>query len=165
MKERREQVGCVGWDVTPTKCAEKKNFSVQLTALSNTHTHTHISIYLEPKTKKEWARKGAVLPYKGAHGTYLWAPPEDANMQKPERRPCGFSLLLYSIPQSSPTLCDPMDCSSPGLPVFTISQSVLKLMSIESLFHCICSWRQRPWLFTIVACAQCTAFGYTKQAD
>ena len=30
------------------------------------------------------------------------------------------------------TLCDPMECSSPGLP-FTISQSLLKLKSIESV--------------------------------
>ena len=30
-----------------------------------------------------------------------------------------------------PTLCDPMDCSIPGLLSFTISQNLLKLMSIE----------------------------------
>ena len=29
----------------------------------------------------------------------------------------------------------PMDCSTPGLPSFTISQSLLKLMSIESVTH------------------------------
>ena len=29
------------------------------------------------------------------------------------------------------SLCDPMDCSTPGFPVFTNSQSLLKLMSIE----------------------------------
>ena len=38
-----------------------------------------------------------------------------------------------SIVQSCPTLCDPMDCSIPGIPVLTISQSLLKLMSIESV--------------------------------
>ena len=31
------------------------------------------------------------------------------------------------------TLCDPMDCSTPGLPALIISQSLLKLMSIESV--------------------------------
>ena len=31
------------------------------------------------------------------------------------------------------TLCDPMDCSTPGFLNFTISQSLLKLMSIESV--------------------------------
>ena len=31
------------------------------------------------------------------------------------------------------TLCNPMDCSMPGFPVLHISQSLLKLMSIESV--------------------------------
>ena len=31
------------------------------------------------------------------------------------------------------TPCDPMDCSMPGFPVFSISGSLLKLMSIESV--------------------------------
>ena len=35
-----------------------------------------------------------------------------------------------SVALSCPTLCNPMDCSMPG---FTISQSLLKLMSIESV--------------------------------
>ena len=36
-----------------------------------------------------------------------------------------------SVTQSGPTLCDPMNCSMPGVPSFTISRSLLKLMSIE----------------------------------
>ena len=36
-----------------------------------------------------------------------------------------------SVTQSGPTLCDPMNCSMPGFPSFTISRSLLKLMSIE----------------------------------
>ena len=35
--------------------------------------------------------------------------------------------------QSCLILCDPMNCSTPGFPAFTISQSLLKLMSIESV--------------------------------
>ena len=45
-----------------------------------------------------------------------------------------FVLVLAqfsSIAQSRPTLCDPMDCSMPGLPSITNSRSLLKLMSIE----------------------------------
>ena len=38
-----------------------------------------------------------------------------------------------SVTQSCPTLCDPMDCSTPGLPVHHHSQNLLKLMSIESV--------------------------------
>ena len=44
-------------------------------------------------------------------------------------------LHLSSVAQSCPTLCDPMDCSIPGLPVHhqLHSQDLLKLMSIESV--------------------------------
>ena len=38
---------------------------------------------------------------------------------------------MSNIAQSCPTLCDPIDCSTPGLPVH--SQSLLKLMSTESM--------------------------------
>ena len=30
---------------------------------------------------------------------------------------CKFCCCCYSVTQSSPTLCDPKDCSTPGLPV------------------------------------------------
>ena len=46
----------------------------------------------------------------------------------------GSSNLLFgSVTQSCLTLCDPMDCSRPGLPVHYQSRSLLKLMSIESV--------------------------------
>ena len=38
-----------------------------------------------------------------------------------------------SVAKLCPTLCDPMDCSTPGFPVLIISQSLLKLMSIQSV--------------------------------
>ena len=38
-----------------------------------------------------------------------------------------------SVPQLCPTLCDPVDCSTPGFPVHHQLQSLLKLMSIESV--------------------------------
>ena len=45
-----------------------------------------------------------------------------------------FCLLQFSsVAQSCPTLWSPMDCSTPVFPVFTNSQSFLKLMSIESV--------------------------------
>ena len=60
---------------------------------------------------------------------------------------CLFNLLMYfnaprnipdscggySVAQSCPTLCDPMDCSTLGFLSFTISWAMLKLMSIESV--------------------------------
>ena len=38
-----------------------------------------------------------------------------------------------SVAHSCSTLCDPKNCNTPGLPVLTISQSLLKPMSIESV--------------------------------
>ena len=40
------------------------------------------------------------------------------------------SLSFSSVAQSCPTLCDPMNCSTPGLPI-TNSWSLFKLMSIK----------------------------------
>ena len=37
----------------------------------------------------------------------------DKSLERPPQKFCGFS----SVAQSCPTLCDPMDCSVPGLPV------------------------------------------------
>ena len=46
----------------------------------------------------------------------------------------GTKLNQFSsVAQSCPTLCDPMDCSTPVSLSCTVSQSVLKLMSIESV--------------------------------
>ena len=42
------------------------------------------------------------------------------------------SYQFSSVAQSCPTLCDPMDCSMPGLPVQQQPWSLLKLMSIKS---------------------------------
>ena len=38
-----------------------------------------------------------------------------------------------SVTKLCPILCNPMDCSTAGFPVFHISWSLLKLMSIESM--------------------------------
>ena len=43
------------------------------------------------------------------------------------------SVQFSTVAQSCPTLCDPMNHSTPGLPTITNSQSLLKLMSIESM--------------------------------
>ena len=43
------------------------------------------------------------------------------------------SVQFSSVAQSCPTLCDPMDCSLPGLLSLTITWSSPKFMSIESV--------------------------------
>ena len=44
-----------------------------------------------------------------------------------------MSIQFSSVAQSCPTLCDPMDYSTPGTPSITSSQSLLKFMCIESM--------------------------------
>ena len=48
-------------------------------------------------------------------------------MQNPDQ------CYLLFIVQSCLTLCDPVDCSTPGFPVLPICRSLLKLTSIESV--------------------------------
>ena len=43
------------------------------------------------------------------------------------------TLQFSSVAQSCLTLCNPMDCSTPGFPSITNSQSLLKLMFTESV--------------------------------
>ena len=50
---------------------------------------------------------------------------------------------------SCPILCDPMNCSTPGFPVLTISLSLLKLMSIESVI-----WSNHLILCLFFSCFQ-----------
>ena len=44
-----------------------------------------------------------------------------------------YSFQLTRVSQSCPTLCDPMDCSTPGFPVHHQLQELFKLMCIESV--------------------------------
>ena len=47
-----------------------------------------------------------------------------------------FSVQFSSVAQSCPTLCDPMNCSTPGLFVHHQLPEFLKLMSIELVMSC-----------------------------
>ena len=49
------------------------------------------------------------------------------------RRISPKEILVNQSAQSCPTLCDPMDCSTPGFPVHHQLSELLKLMSIESV--------------------------------
>ena len=46
---------------------------------------------------------------------------------------CSYWFCCCSVAQLCPILCDLMDCSTPSSLSFTISQSLLKFMSIESV--------------------------------
>ena len=77
-------------------------------------------------------------------------------------------LQFSSVSQSCPTLCDPMDYNMPGFHVHYNSQSLLKLMSIDSLchptissfvipffswLHCLATWSLVPLPFLNPACS------------
>ena len=72
------------------------------------------------------------------HGIFQARVLEWAAISNPALAPQSCSVLMCrfcqfsSVTQSCPTLCDPMNRSTPGLPVnITNSQSLPKLMSIE----------------------------------
>ena len=45
----------------------------------------------------------------------------------------GDSVQFSVVAQLCPTLCDPMDCSTPGFPVHHQLRSLLKFMSVKSV--------------------------------
>ena len=47
-----------------------------------------------------------------------------------------FNCCSCSVAKSCPTFCDPTNCRTPCFPVLHISQSLLRLMSIESVMLC-----------------------------
>ena len=95
----------------PTKQSHSKQKCVR--ACIHTHTHTQIHIlhtntYSTPHTSLK---------------RHIYAYPKHTHIYPKDIYTC------YSVTKSCPTLCDPMDCSMPGSLSFTISQSLLKLMS------------------------------------
>ena len=94
-----------------------------------THTHTHKHTPMDI-TARPWVSMSPD-PEMGK-----------SNMKGGEKRPLWSfihliiskcSVQFSSVAQSSPILCDPTDCSMPGLPAITNSRSLLKLMSIKSV--------------------------------
>ena len=84
-------------------------------------------------------------PFSISHGIYI---PIQTFYKKSLRHCRNWTLLLWTewwspnsdccccpVAQLCPTLCDPMDCSMPGFSALLHLQSLLKLMSIESVMH------------------------------
>ena len=64
----------------------------------------------------------------------------------------AYHRCISSITRSCPTVCDPMDCSSPGFSVHHQIWSLIKLMSIELVMPFTCLIRfipffLLPWIF------------------
>ena len=65
--------------------------------------------------------------------SFFTAPPVRPLCKDPKSSICLSFPQFSSVTQSCLTLCDPMNCSTPGLPSITNSLSSLRLMSIESV--------------------------------
>ena len=55
-------------------------------------------------------------------------------LTEPSRKPCtniSIHNCCCSVPKLYRTLCDPMDCSTPGFPILHVSQSLFRFMSNE----------------------------------
>ena len=57
----------------------------------------------------------------------------DVSLTSPKTLTVFISVQFSSVTQSCPTLCDPLNRSTPGLPAITNSRSSLRLTSIESV--------------------------------
>ena len=81
-------------------------------------THSSILVWEIP-----WAEKPGRLQSMGLQKSQTQLSNNNSNIY----------VCRYSVAQSCLTLCSPMDRSTPGFPSFTISQSLHKLKSIESV--------------------------------
>ena len=66
-------------------------------------------------------------------GDYSWSSRKIGVIHSRASQPTPKTVLFQfsSVTRSCPTLCNPMNCSTPGSPAITDSWSLLKLMSIE----------------------------------
>ena len=60
-----------------------------------------------------------------------WLEPGNSNRLDPLVKDSQSHAVCcwHSVAKSCPTLCNPVDCNTPGSPAFTISRSLLKFMS------------------------------------
>ena len=79
-----------------------------------------------PTWRRKWMKMGLRMCLK-----FLLRIEKTGKQRKKRQR--TLSQLLPLFTQSCPTLCNPRDCSTPGFLSFTISQNLLRLMSIESV--------------------------------
>ena len=67
---------------------------------------------------KDWGQDGMVGWHHRQNGNELEQTPRDSEGQGSLARRSLSSVQFSSVAQSCPTLCNPMNCSTPGLPVY-----------------------------------------------
>ena len=93
----------------------------------------------DSKTRKEWQQEWYIwwwIRVEDISGNLYWVNIDiDVKYRNAYRYKYITELVSISVTQSCPTLYNAMDGSMTGLPVHHNSQSLLKLMSIESWCH------------------------------
>ena len=100
--------------------------SVKLTQVLNHVKWTSQILRISPRVMHGEKRKGYVSD---------WNKSQPNALTEKKKKLGRWSIIVgfcycSSVAKSCLTFWDPMDCSTPGIPAFTISQSLLKLMSI-----------------------------------
>ena len=96
------------WSLVSRSPGEGKSYQLQYSGLENSMNHTVHGI-----------KNNQTLP-------------SDFDFWLQSESQMFYSVQFSSVAQSCPTLCDPMECSTPGLSIAN-SWSLLKPMSIESV--------------------------------
>ena len=111
----------------------------------NTHIHTEYivykSIYIKCKDRQKWPM---VIDYKDQKSSYLWCV---WRLRRAKRSFWNSGYILFfelgggsvqfsSVTQLCPTLCDPMNHSTPGLSVQHQLPEFTQTMSIEYMMPC-----------------------------
>ena len=94
------------------------------------------------KTQHDWTSVLCCIAWDsvGLESSVSWISSGGVEKMRQKDKHQNNHIALYvwpgsccSVAHSCSTLCDPKNCNTPGLPVLTISQSLLKPMSIESV--------------------------------
>ena len=141
----RDQVATIQWIIEKSKrLPGKKSTSASLTTLKPLTAWDHNKMWkilIEMGIPNHLTcllgnlNVGQEARVRTRYGTMDWFKIGNGVHQGCILSPCLFNLYaeFSSVAQSCLTLCDPMDCSTPGLLSITNSHSLLKLMSIESV--------------------------------
>ena len=66
-----------------------------------------------------------------AVGLYIFSPNPSSDLQTHIQLLSWHCCCCCSVTKLCPTLCDPLDCKTPGFPVLAVSRSWLRFLSIE----------------------------------
>ena len=122
-----QHIGRSGLALLPPRCPGRPG-----TAAPEQHGRAASAVVQVPKRSAHHGGPRAHAVSCGGPGNGPWASAPRAQISG-KQGPILNCRCCCSVAKSFPILCDPMDCSTPGLPVHPHSQSLPKLMSIKSV--------------------------------